>query len=134
MFIEILINFGQFSLAQDRLQRMKNIPEWKDDVRFLLVEALLGLHHSDINSDNNSEGFNVKDSLYSYQELIQVNGSTPRLQLYLAAAFILLKKFTDAQSILLQIPQSPETDSIVKANLLVIDSLLNSPSFSSSLK
>lgn len=141
MFIEILINFGQFSLAQDRLQRMKNIPEWKDDVRFLLIEALLGLNHSDTNNsdnnnsdNNNSEVFNVKDSLYSYQELIQVNGSTPRLQLYLAAAFILLKKFTDAQSILLQIPQSPETDSIVKANLLVIDSLLNSPSFSSSLK
>lgn len=133
MFIEILINFGQFSLAQDRLKKMKNIPEWKDDVRFLLIEALLGLHQS----DTNSEGFNVKDSLYSYQELIQVHGSTPRLLLYLAAAFILLKKFTDAQSILLQIPQSSspsETDAIVKANLLVIDSLLNSPSFSESLK
>lgn len=130
MFIEILINFGQFSLAQDRLQKMKNIPEWKDDVRFLLIEALLGLHHA----DTNSEGLNVKDSLYSYQELIQVHGSTPRLLLYLAAAFVLLKKFTDAQSILLQVPQSPEADSIVKANLLVLDSLLNSPSFSSSLQ
>lgn len=128
MFIEILINFGQFSLAQDRLQKMKNIPEWKDDVRFLLIEALLGLTSCDAN-----ESFGVMDSLYSYQELIQVHGSTPRLLLHLAAAFILLKKFTEAQSTLLQIPQSPETDSIVKANLLVIDSLLNSPNFPSSL-
>lgn len=126
MFIEILINFGQFSLAQNRLQKMKNIPEWKDDVRFLLIEALLGLTYND-------ESFGVMDSLYSYQELIQVHGSTPRLLLHLAAAFILLKKFTEAQSTLLQIPQFIETDSIVKANLLVIDSLLNSPNFKSSL-
>jgi hypothetical protein len=137
MFTEILINFGQFGLAQDRLQKMKNIPEWKDDVRFLLIEGLLGLHCYE-NDNGDLESFGVKDSLYSYQELIQVHGSTPRLLLHLAAAFILLKKFTEAQSTLLQILQiTPqiETDPIVKSNLLVIDSLLNnSPSFSSSLK
>lgn len=131
MFIEILISLGQFELAQERLQKMKNIPEWKDDIRYLLAEALLGLHQ---NTSEEVSFFGVKDSLYSYQELIQVHGSTPRLLLHLAAAFILLQKFQEAQTTLLQIPSSAETDPIVKANLIVLSSLLNSPSFSSSLK
>jgi hypothetical protein len=136
MFIEILISLGQFALAQERLQKMKNIPEWKDDIRYLLIEALLGLHQNSTDNGSSEEvsSFGVKDSLYSYQELIQVHGSTPRLLLHLAAAFILLQKFSEAQATLLQIPSSPETDPIVKANLLVLASLLNSPSFSSSLK
>lgn len=114
---------------------MKNIPEWKDDVRFLLTEALLGLH----TSPSDDSDFGVKDSLYSYQELIQVHGSTPRLLLHLAAAFVLLKKFPEAQSTLLQISQSAENqnteiESIVKANLLLLLALQSSPSFSTSLK
>lgn len=126
MFIEILISLGQVSLAQNRLQKMKNIPEWKDDVRFILIEALLGLYS---NTDNEDSTFGVMDSLYSYQELVQVHGNTPRLLLHLAAAFILLKKIPEAQLTLLQIPQSSETDSIVKANLVVLSALQASPNF-----
>ena len=37
MFIEILLRLGQVGMARGRLEKMKNIPEWKDDVRFLLT-------------------------------------------------------------------------------------------------
>ena len=145
IFIQILIKLGQIKLAHERLQKMKNIPEWQDDVRFLLIEALLGLYQDDsVDSDSHERArFTVKDSLYSYQELIQVHGSTSFLLCHLAAAYTLLGKFSDAQSTLLQIESELELDccdstikSSIQSNLILSASLLNnSPSsFSTSLQ
>ena len=135
MFIDILLGLGQVGMAQVRLERMKNIPEWKDDVRFLLIEAQLGLNASSsspLNAD--SATFTTKDSLYSYQELIQIHGQTPRLLVSLAAAYLLLGKFQEAQEYLRQITDQNQKDPIVNANLLVLSALLNSSSFATSLK
>lgn len=120
MYVDILVQLGQVQLAQDRLEKMKNIPEWKDDVRFLLSEALLGLH------SNNDAVFSAKDALYSYQELIQVHGATPLLLLHLAAGYVLIGKHQEANNTLNQINDNSE---IVEANLLVTSALLNNPSF-----
>lgn len=140
MFVEILLRLGQVGMAQERLEKMKNIPEWKDDVRFLLIEAQLGLSNSetfnDSVSDSNNElpSFTAKDSLYSYQELIQLHGQTPRLLVNLAAAYVLLGKFQDAQNVLLQIDQENQKDPIINYNFLALSALLNSQNFTSSLK
>lgn len=115
MYVDILLQRGQIQSAQDRLAKMKNIPAWKDDVRFLLSEALLNLYHRDSND-------RVKDALYSYQELIQVYGETPFLLLHLAAAYTLIGKHQEASNTLKQIDESSE---IVEANLLVTSALLN---------
>ena len=135
MFIEILMRFGQVEMAQERLEKMKCIPEWKDDVRFLLIEAQLGLqqqqHHQ--MTSTNSTPFTAKDSLYSFQELIQIHGQTPRLLTFSAAAYVLLGKFHEAQNCLLQINEN-QKDPLVKANIIIISALLNSSNFSTSLK
>lgn len=146
LFIEILIKLGQIKMAQERLDKMEGIPEWKDDVRFLLIEALLGLHNridleSDTDTDahnlestsSSSSNFSVKDSLYSYQELIQVHGQTPLLLLHLAASYALLSKFGEAQSTLLQISSLSSScdssiNSLINSNLIALSALLNSSS------
>ena len=117
---------------------MKNIPEWKDDVRFLLSESLIGLHStsdSSIKDDGDINLFTVKDSIYSYQELIQVHGPTPHLLIHLAAGYILIGKFSEAQNTLNQIELKEVKDlkdqAVISANLLVTSALLNSPNFSS---
>ena len=133
MFIEILLRLGQVDLARGRLEKMKNIPEWKDDVRFLLTEAQIGLN-IDTSDNDYSCVFTPKDSLYSYQELIQIHGQTPRLLLFSAAAYILLGKFQEAQNSLLQISEKYQSDPIVKANIVVLSALLNSSTFDSLLK
>lgn len=133
MFIEILLRLGQVGMARGRLEKMKNIPEWKDDVRFLLTEAQIGLNIDTADNDDSCV-FTPKDSLYSYQELIQIHGQTPRLLLFSAAAYILLGKFQEAQNSLLQISEKNQSDPIVKANIVVLSALLNSPTFDSLLK
>lgn len=133
MFIEILLRLGQVGMARGRLEKMKNIPEWKDDVRFLLTEAQIGLNIDTADNDDSCV-FTPKDSLYSYQELIQIHGQTPRLLLFSAAAYILLGKFQEAQNSLLQISEKYQSDPIVKANIVVLSALLNSPTFDSLLK
>lgn len=131
MFIEILLRLGQVGMAQGRLEKMKNIPEWKDDVRFLLAEAQLGLN-SDLDP---ATTFTAKDSLYSYQELIQIHGQTPRLLILMAAAYLLLGKFQEAQNSLLQIEiESKQNYPILSANFIVLSALLNSSAFATSLR
>lgn len=134
LFIEILLRLGQVGMAQGRLEKMKNIPEWKDDVRFLLIETQLGLS-SDIEPADATATtkFSAKDSLYSYQELIQVHGQTPRLLILLAAAYLLLGKFQEAQNSLLQI-NSSKKDPILSANFIVLSALLNFSTFPTSLQ
>lgn len=143
IFIEILIKLGQIRMAQDRLEKMRNIPEWKDDVRFLLIEARLGLHTTDSTSETEAEGsrFTAKDSLYSYQELAQVHGQTPLLSLHLAAAYVLLGKFAEAQTTILSMTDGNEnkansTSVSVQANsnLILLAALFNDPNFSKRLK
>ena len=145
MFIEMLVELGQLKLANQRLQKMKNIPEWKEDVRLLLSESLLGIYNSSHDQDtpddkDASDGFTnhftPMDSLYSYQELIQVHGDTCKLQLLLSAAYSALGKFSEAHSTLLQIRHLNSFDEpILKANLMVISAfILDSNQFKSSLK
>ena len=141
MFIEILIRLGQFQLARDRLKKMKNIPEWSDDVRFLLTEATLALcaHGNEDEEIENKEidhPFSIKDALYSYQELIQVHGNTVKLACALSATYALLSKFNEAQNNLLNVPLTEterDKDAIVQANLVTLSSL-NSDVFSENLK
>lgn len=124
MFIEILIELGQLRMTFDRFEKMKNIPEWKDDIRFLLCEARLGLQQGITSTEKSTENFvnffTPKDSLYSYQELIQVHGETCKLQMLLSAAYAALGKFSEAHSTLLQIRDPDAFDEpVLKANLIV---------------
>lgn len=138
MFIEILLKLGQVHMARDRLKKMRNIPEWTDDVRFLLSEASIAFSDNAEEVDDGVEReeeegavvFSVKDALYSYQELVQVHGPTTLLLCGLAASFALLGKFTDSQAILAQAARLAPNDANVQANILAISILTNNPSAS----
>lgn len=135
MFIEILIRLGQFKLARDRLNKMRSIPEWTDDVRFILTESVLSISaHGFDGSENHldtkdSYTFTIKDALYSYQELIQIHGTSTKLACGLSASFALLSKFNEAQNNLINLLETEtDMDVNIQANLLALSALTASDS------
>lgn len=136
MFIDILLRLGQFQMARDRLEKMRIIPEWVDDIRFLLLESsicLISEQHKHNHRDDNQSNcfFSVTDCLYSFQELFQIHGSTITLVSGLAASFVLLGKFSEAQNILQSITEANEV--VIQQNLFVL-SILSGGDHHSSLQ
>lgn len=112
-FIHLLCLRGNFQLAQERLEKMRAIPEWSNDICFQLAELSVALssaaaasgaeseeEFNNNNNNNNSNGFSVNEAIYSLQELIQLYGPSPRLQSNLAALLAVVGKFGDAQATL----------------------------------
>ncbi len=125
MFIDILIRLGQFGMARERLEKMRIIPQWVDDIRFILLEATICLTSaaSHVSFDGEEESFfTVTDCLYSFQELIQIHGSTVPLVCGLAASFVLLGKFSEAQNALQTLSSSNQQT--IQYNSLVMAILL----------
>jgi hypothetical protein len=119
MFIDILIRLGQFGMARERLEKMRIIPQWVDDIRFILLEATICLTSaaSHVSFDGEEESFfTVTDCLYSF------HGSTVPLVCGLAASFVLLGKFSEAQNALQTLSSSNQQT--IQHNSLVMAILL----------
>jgi hypothetical protein len=85
---------GNVKLAQDRLERMRSLPDWSNDICFQLSELSIAI------SSASSSDFGLKEAIYSLQELIQLYGQSGRLSSALAAVYGLMGRFGDAQGAL----------------------------------
>lgn len=122
MFVEMLLIRGQVGAAEDRLRLLKQVPEFAEDVRLLMVEAGVKLAREDEDAGERHSG--VRDALYTYQELAQLHGRSDQLAQGQAAALALLGKFSEARALLTGLSE----------NTVALDAALNAPDFNQQLK
>jgi len=125
MFLEVLQLRGHMQQAQERLQLLKRVPEFAEDVRLLMVEAAQQLANE---HEEESERLSaVRDALYTYQELAQLHGRSDRLAQGQSAALAILGKFNEARAALAGLTTAAEST-------LVLDAALNAPEFNRQLQ
>ncbi len=90
---------GNAHLAHERLQKMRTIPGWSNDLCFQLAELTVALSNTTADDDE-GEGFGLKEAVYSLQEMIQLYGQSDRLMSGLAGLYAMMGKFGDAQAAL----------------------------------
>ena len=111
------MQLGRVEEATARLQKMREIPDWRSDARFQLCEVSVAL------SSVTSEEFGPTEALYSLQEMIQIYGPSQRLTANLLAVMAILGKFGEAQAV---VSKQPHLNADGEANAVAIHSHLQS--------
>lgn len=110
------MQLGRVEEASVRLQKMREISDWRSDARFQLCEVNVAL-----SSSAASEEFGPTEALYSLQEMIQIYGPSQRLTANLLAVMAVLGKFGEAQAV---VSKQPHLNADGEANAVAIHSHL----------